>query len=130
MTIELPICRYRGDLQDGQYSCASPFLLVLGDGVPPETCRQCRYADRVPTAEEEAILPPVRGVKVTSLPCRHRGDPTGATVECPTCAGNVRIKLMVCAVHGTCTLAKKVDGVACCVGCPDYQATASVPGPG
>ena len=55
-------------------------------------------------------------------PCANIGNPTGATVECPTCNGKVRLKLFACAAHGQCTTGKRVAGVACCVGCGEYAA--------
>ena len=55
-------------------------------------------------------------------PCANLGDPTGETRECRTCGGHVRIKLRACTVHGACTEAKAVEGVACCQGCPDRTA--------
>jgi hypothetical protein len=51
--------------------------------------------------------------------CPLRGEPTGETVTCRTCAGRVELKLFACSVHGTCTVGKKAEGVACCEGCPD-----------
>ena len=59
-----------------------------------------------------------------SLPCTHLGEPTGQTVECQSCGGSVRLKVRACAVHGTCTEGKKVDGHACCQGCPDRKVAA------
>lgn len=63
--------------------------------------------------ERRAKAPPV-------APCVHRGEPTGEAIQCPTCEGNVALKVLACTVHGECTVAKKVDGKACCQGCPDY----------
>jgi hypothetical protein len=60
-------------------------------------------------------------------PCRHGGAETGEQVPCPKCPGNVRIKLLACAVHGRRTALKQVPGVMCCQGgpgtppCPDYD---------
>jgi predicted GH43/DUF377 family glycosyl hydrolase len=51
--------------------------------------------------------------------CAHRGGPTGQTAPCRTCGGRVELKLYACAVHGTCTLGRKVEGHGCCQGCPD-----------
>jgi len=54
--------------------------------------------------------------------CIHRGRPAG-TQDCPTCNGNVRVKLYACGKHGQCTLGKPMDGVVCCARCDDYQST-------
>jgi hypothetical protein len=62
-------------------------------------------------------LPPVESLR----PCAHRGDPTGESEACGSCRGRVTLKVFSCAVYATgCTIARKVDGRACCVGCPDY----------
>ncbi len=53
-------------------------------------------------------------------PCVHLGPPTGATVECPTCSGSVRLKVFACEVYGACVLAAKPAGVRSCVGCGEY----------
>ena len=49
-----------------------------------------------------------------SLTCIHLREPTGETVGCQTCKGNVQVKLFSCAVHGTCTLGKRIEGHGCC----------------
>jgi hypothetical protein len=59
--------------------------------------------------------------------CVHLGEPTGRTVGCETCTGNISLKVLACAVHGECTVGKRVDGVACCSDrkagrCPDFAA--------
>lgn len=63
-------------------------------------------------------VPGTCGRKVLPLPCVHRGEPTGQKVECPTCNGRVELKVFTCEIHESCTIKKKVDGHACCEGCP------------
>lgn len=58
-----------------------------------------------------------------SLTCIHLGTPTGQTRLCPSCRGGVQVKLFGCAVHGQCTQARPLEGVACCKDCPDHRAT-------
>ncbi len=53
--------------------------------------------------------------------CRHLGDVTGDLAECDSCEGRVRIKLLLCSIHGDCTTHKQVDGHQCCRGCNDYE---------
>lgn len=53
-------------------------------------------------------------------PCAHLGAEVRQQ-ECDSCAGKTQIKVFACAVHGECTLGKKLDGLACCAGCKDYQ---------
>lgn len=55
------------------------------------------------------------------LACLHLGADTGKTVECPSCAGTVRLKLHACERFAKCTLGKPVEGVACCVTCEDRE---------
>lgn len=64
--------------------------------------------------------------KPKRAPCRHLGADTGERRECLACGTNrdgtkakVRIKLLVCEIHGSCTVARNV-GVACCGNCKDY----------
>jgi len=55
-------------------------------------------------------------------PCAHLGDAISTEV-CDSCQGLVRIKTFACAIHGRCTLGKKLEGIACCGNgtCEDYQ---------
>lgn len=55
-------------------------------------------------------------------PCAYLGKPTGELQECQTCIGRVSLKVFECAVHGTCTLGKPVEGRGCCRGCNEYEA--------
>jgi hypothetical protein len=57
--------------------------------------------------------------------CIHLGGATGQLIECPSCQGNVRVKLFACALHGTTSLRKAVVGHTCCLICPDYLARES-----
>ncbi len=55
--------------------------------------------------------------------CANLGESTAELVECKTCSGRVQLKVFECHVFGTCTIARKVDGVACCDGgkCKSYK---------
>lgn len=46
------------------------------------------------------------------------------TEECETCVGKTRIKVFACSLYGEATIAKKLDGIACCDKgkCADYSA--------
>lgn len=62
-------------------------------------------------------------------PCLHLGEQTRVQ-RCETCAGNLRIKVMACAVFGECTIGTGKDkgrlpGVACCQGCNSYEPAAT-----
>ena len=56
----------------------------------------------------------------SSMECIHRGQEV-RTEQCKSCGGNVQIKVFACALHGTCTLSRKVTGATMCSGCPDRQ---------
>ncbi len=60
-----------------------------------------------------------------TAPCVYRGEATRSQ-ECPTCSGNVRVKIFACPLHKECTIAKQLEGVACCGSCPDYEAVKNV----
>jgi hypothetical protein len=53
--------------------------------------------------------------------CVHLGTDTCTTVACSTCPKVVELKVFTCAIHGECTIAREVLGVACCNGCLDYE---------
>ena len=55
------------------------------------------------------------------LPCTHLGAPTGERRLCPSCNGHVEVKVLMCSVHGECTMARKAEGLVCCRVCGDYQ---------
>lgn len=101
------------------------------------SCGQCRYCqlwedpvwrERWQAQQEGRELPPLETpAKVSAYvqpvaqePCIHLGEPTGERRECDSCQGKVEIKLRACGVYGNCTTHKRIDGIACCVGCPRY----------
>lgn len=59
-----------------------------------------------------------RRARGSNGPCAHLGQFTRAEL-CPSCRGQVRVKIFACAVHEECTLQKPLD-VACCATCEDY----------
>ncbi len=52
--------------------------------------------------------------------CTNLLPDTGTTLPCPTCSGNVQVKVFGCSVFGQCTVGKRVGDTACCKGCPSY----------
>ena len=115
----LPACRWRGDEKEpGRYGCASPRLVVGPRGVRGETClKHCPYVDQ--PAGAAITKAPSRGS------CVHLGPPTGEVRSCASCGGSVRLKVMGCEIHGQCTVGRKIDGMASCVGCPDFKPAGS-----
>src|SRR4051812_45863093 len=100
-----------------------------GEAYTPDQCRVCWLWHHDPAyrrrcQEEAPDLPAAaRGTAVPARrerPCRHLGE-EHRQQECRTCRGQVRIKVLTCAVHTECSLAKLLPGVACCRTCPDYE---------
>jgi len=54
-------------------------------------------------------------------PCRFRAAVAQATVLCSSCRGKIKLKVFGCDLHGKCTVSRKVEGMACCGVCVDYQ---------
>lgn len=113
--IDLPVCRWRGaETVEGFWECSSPKLRHGPDGVNGELCLDCYLCDHELGKQSEPAE--------QRLPCIHLGGDTGERLECGGCKGSVKIKILVCAVHGRCTLARQAgDGIACCKMCADYQ---------
>lgn len=83
----------------------------------PVNCRcGCRYRRQDDSGSCNDLLPATHGSSAIGE-CIHRGD-TIRTELCPSCKGKVQVKIYQCSQLGECTLAKKVEGVACCRGCP------------
>lgn len=95
-----------------------------------DQCRLCWLAANDPRYQQRWGLPVtargdvrlVPAQPAPAAPCVHLGPPTGAVVRCRSCRGNVQVKVHACAVYEACTPARKVPILACCRGCPDYQA--------
>ena len=115
----LPECVHRSNTEsNGKVYCASNRILGTPGIVSESTClrffngewRDCPYVN-VPNSIEK---------KSQVEPCTHIGEENGR-IDCPSCCGTVKVKTFHCAVHGSCTLGKALDDVACCEGCADYQ---------
>lgn len=95
-------------------------------GPVPEECPIC--AAFVPRSHRgHSTAQAARRPKKTSRlddPCPYLGQPTGEERACKTCAGSVSLKVLACSLHTRCTVAKPVDGVACCEKCDDHPAAA------
>ncbi len=77
-------------------------------------CRLCWLYHNDPVYREFWGGPPVEAIS-----CRHRGGEVGREL-CPSCKGHVEVKKFACAVHGTCTQARRLPSVpGCCQGCPE-----------
>ena len=59
--------------------------------------------------------------RVARQPCIHLGAELRRQ-DCPTCPGHVELKIFACAVHRECALSSKVNDVACCQTCVDFEA--------
>ncbi|MFO0801452.1 MAG: hypothetical protein U0804_28640 [Gemmataceae bacterium] len=105
----------------------------MTDPNPPHTaagcrranCGQCRLIAKDP-AFRAAFHPPTPSATTTPArraaaePCPLRSAEPVDSVECPTCAGRVTLKVYGCEAHGRCTIGTPAPGVrGCCAGCPD-----------
>lgn len=102
----------------------TPNSCVKPDGTRLRNCR-----DRNETDEQyrEALIREAHA-KVTKIKiplCMLRSKESIGETKCQTCAGDVYPKLFACDKFGKCTLGKKIEKFACCVGC-----TSVVPPPG
>jgi hypothetical protein len=114
---DLPLCRWRDEeLSPGRYACRSPKLIVGPVGVEASLCSVCYCRDHEPVAAVSVVA------SRAPLPCVHLGGDSGERRQCRTCSGHVEIKLRACAKYGACTPHGFLDDVACCQGCPDYDA--------
>ncbi len=97
---------------------------------PGEDCRVCWLISQPGPLGEKYRQ--VWGVDSSSIgivedgPCIYLGKATGELVSCPSCRGNVQLKLFECGVHKVCTPQKKATNIVCCVNCSDYQSKGTV----
>lgn len=99
---------------------------------PDCPCRLCWHAKHSPRYQVLWGIPvvPQNTPAVFTIPapsgeqrntCVYLGEDTGHTVNCSSCRGTVRLKLMGCKIYGACTTTKKVPDHHCCVGCDSYE---------
>lgn len=118
----LPLCEHRGrELAPDRYECPK-LISAGGPGVPGDVCRH-RCPDSVRESPVRHANQPPRESPAPRPACAHLGADTGRQVKCKTCKGTT-LKVLACAVHGACTVAKPADGLACCATCPDHKAPA------
>lgn len=117
---ELLHCDRRECLPSGLVHCLDARVLQNAEGFPGSLCLTCYYRLHPPP---EGAPPEPPASKARGLSCAHLGAPTGETRLCGTCQGDVRLKVFACAKHLACVPTRKVEGLACCLDCPDYQAT-------
>ena len=85
------------------------------------TCRNCGFDAKKVGATEASGRKWIKQCK--GRPCIHLFPVVLRLVECPTCNGSVNLKVFACEKHGECTIGKKLDGLACCATCGDYEAS-------
>lgn len=132
---------------EGLIDCAN---LVVGLDSPAWVCDACnvreypvgnRIKPTVTEARPESLPPSARQVEwterrrrrgagtgannantarhPTNAVCKWKGEQTGK-VRCPSCRGNVMVKIFQCQKHDRATLTKAVAGIACCTTCDDF----------
>lgn len=126
----IPDCDYRHATDGERFFCAHPRVHAPGSLVTADQCGRCIWHSvpceprHVPADLSEAALlasEPRRERPKPRPPCLHLGQPTGGNVACESCKGIVRLVLYGCEVNGQCVIGRKVDGVACCNSCDQYQ---------
>ena len=60
-------------------------------------------------------------VAANNSECLHRRN-VARKIKCGSCKGSVRVKIFACEIKGECTLARAIDGIACCATCEDFAA--------
>ena len=108
----VPACRWRRELiAHDRCVCVSPKVVSGPNGIPLAVCAQCRYANHAPPPRPGGL-------------CRHLGRRVGLQT-CGPCGQReghpVEVPAHDCAIHRRCTIGVRVEGVACCDGCPDRQ---------
>jgi hypothetical protein len=101
-----------------------PFLEALAARDPRYRKVLAELADpagRAPVPAPPAAALPAHVARYL-VPCVHLGAATGARRLCPSCRGKVEVKVLACTLYGECTVARPVEGLACCATCPDYRA--------
>jgi hypothetical protein len=115
-----PPCHSRRELEpNGPLAyCAHPRMHIQGQRVHVEVCMICTLRHEPPPETFRPFPPPLSFPAAEALPrgpCRHLGEETGLR-DCPTCLGNVRIKVFVChhPAHVETTIQE-------CLVCPDHE---------
>lgn len=125
MKPELPECFHRETTDTpGTFYCGSNRFIDTPGYVQEAQClrlfngewKPCPYADVPNDPELDKPPEPPRDPAA----CTHRGKATG-TQTCPTCSGTVKVKVFACPIHQQCTISKRIEGIACCAACPDYD---------
>lgn len=77
--------------------------------------------------EKNNILEGVHSLPVQSQiyerkqPCTHRSKESIRTETCPSCSGNISIKIFSCTLHKECCLSNKLPLIKNCNTCEDYE---------
>lgn len=112
---ELPDCHSRRDDDPAArlFLCAHPKVHVADNRVTSAVCRICAHWQQPPPSPFREF-PPGQFI-VRHGPCEYLGAQI-ALRECPSCRGNVKVKVFACShpTHDTTT----IDD---CLHCSDYQ---------
>jgi hypothetical protein len=89
-------CHSRHEIEElpEMYFCAHPRVFAAGSIISAEFCRICNYW-RQPAPDNPRPFDAKAALRLTAA-CRHLGEQTGWR-DCPTCRGNVRLKIFACA---------------------------------
>lgn len=74
---------------------------------------------RFPKVESERAQVVVKLIE-NRASCIHKSS-SYVLRGCPTCGGNVQVKLFECTIHGRCSVKRVSSLIQACVGCPDFK---------
>jgi hypothetical protein len=118
--MRIPPCHSRREIPGklNLFYCAHPELGAHDQLVTPEICKMCKLRTAAPP-EKFRPFPPPSGFITRDGPCQHLGEFLEYRT-CPTCRGNVRLKVFACghSQHVDTTLVG-------CGQCPDYRPVGS-----
>lgn len=99
------------------FTCPTCSIAINARMLPVHCCG-VSHDETSPAISDGELPPRVRKPRPlrTIGACTHRGDELRREA-CASCGGNVQIKVLSCEIHGECTIAKRLAGVACCQGC-------------
>ena len=116
--------------QLGRHITGRLWQIWNGIGISPDKARvyRDRWISDSRVAEKHRSALKAGASVAAKLPCVHRGevirdDDGKAVAACLPCKAKSGISPIAfrCAVHGSCTTLKQVEGMACCQACGDYQ---------
>lgn len=121
--MSLDPCDYRLPTTAAErFYCRHDRVHAAGQVVSAKVCELCVWREIAPREMRPAPAGPIHAqpAKGNRPDCRHKGDELRRET-CQSCAGSWQVKVFACSLHSACSMAKQIDGVACCAMCGDYS---------